>query len=118
MTRIAITGANGYLASLVQTYNAGTFDFIRVSRSDVDYADLNGLRSYFEALDFDILFHTAANATTADCENDPAGTHRVNCEAAIGLGAHLPRARQAHDLHLDRADLQREARARTLLRIG
>ena len=86
MTRIAITGANGYLASLVQTYNAGTFDFIRVSRSDVDYADLNGLRSYFEALDFDILFHTAANATTADCENDPAGTRRVNCEAAIELG--------------------------------
>lgn len=25
MTRIAITGANGYLASLVQTYNAETF---------------------------------------------------------------------------------------------
>lgn len=86
MTRIAVTGANGYLASLIQTYNAGRFEFVRVSRSDVDYTDLAGLRAYFEALDFDILFHTAANATTADCENDPEGTHRVNCEAAIELG--------------------------------
>ena len=85
MKRVAITGANGYLASLVQLYNAGTFEFIRVSRADVDYSDLDAVRAFFSNLDFDVLFHTAANATTADCENDPEGTHRINTEAAIEI---------------------------------
>ncbi|WP_346674423.1 SDR family oxidoreductase [Enorma phocaeensis] len=85
MKRLAITGANGYLASLVQMYNKDRFEFVRVSRKDVDYTDLGSVRSYFENLDFDIMFHTAANATTADCENDPEGTHRVNCDAAIEI---------------------------------
>lgn len=83
--RIVITGANGYLASLVQLYNASDYEFIRVSRRDVDYSDSAVVREYFSALDFDLLFHTAANATTADCENDPEGTHRVNCDAAIEI---------------------------------
>ena len=65
MKRLAITGANGYLASLVQMYNKDRFEFVRVSRKDVDYTDLGSVRSYFENLDFDIMFHTAANATTA-----------------------------------------------------
>ena len=85
MQRMAITGANGYLASLVQLYNKDRFEFVRVSRRDVDYTDLDAVRAYFNELDFDIMFHTAANATTADCENDPAGTHRVNTEAAIEI---------------------------------
>ena len=34
--------------------------------------------------DVDAL-RAAANATTADCENDPKGTHRVNCDAAIEI---------------------------------
>ncbi len=85
MKRMAITGANGYLASLVQLYNKDSFEFVRVSRADVDYTDLDSVRRFFERLDFDVMFHTAANATTADCENDPSGTHRVNCEAAIEI---------------------------------
>lgn len=83
--RMAITGANGYLASLVQHYNADKFEFVRVSRSDVNYSDPASVRAHFESLDFDLVFHTAANATTADCENDPAGTHLVNCDAAIAI---------------------------------
>ena len=84
-TRVAITGANGYLASLVQRYNADRFDFIRVSRADVDYSKPAEVAKFFSDLDFDLLFHTAANATTADCENDPAGTHLVNCDSAIEI---------------------------------
>ena len=83
--RVAITGANGYLASLVQRYNADKFEFVRVSRSDVDYTNPADVARYFEKLDFDLLFHTAANATTADCENDPEGTHLVNCDSAIEI---------------------------------
>lgn len=83
--RVAITGANGYLASLVQRYNAAQFEFVRVSRSDIDYAKPHEVARFFESLDFDLLFHTAANATTADCENDPCGTHLVNCDSAIEI---------------------------------
>lgn len=83
--RIAITGANGYLASLCQLYQAQTFEFVRVSHSDIDFADTAAVTSYFEALDFDICLHMAADATTAHCENDPEGTHRINAEAAIAI---------------------------------
>ena len=83
--RVAITGANGYLASLVQRYNADRFDFVRVSRHDVDYTKPDDVAEFFKNLDFDLLFHTAANATTAECENDPHGTHLVNCDSAIEI---------------------------------
>lgn len=83
--RVAITGANGYLASLVQRYNADKFEFVRVSRADVDYSKPSEVGRFFESLDFDLLLHTAANATTAACENDPAGTHLVNCDSAIEI---------------------------------
>ncbi len=85
MKKVAITGPNGYLASLVQLYNKDKFTFVRVSRSDVNYSDPASVRRFFQELDFDLVFHTAANATTADCENDPEGTHRVNCESAIEI---------------------------------
>ena len=58
--RIAITGANGYLASLVQRYNAERFEFVRVSRADVDYTKPDEVARFFSDLDFDLLFHTAA----------------------------------------------------------
>ncbi len=51
----------------------------------MDYSKPQEVRSFFEGLDFDVMFHTAANATTADCENDPAGTHLVNCDSAIEI---------------------------------
>lgn len=82
---MVITGANGYLASLVQHYNADKFDFVRVSRKDVDYTKPDEVAKFFTDLDFDLLFHTAANATTADCENDPVGTHLSNCDSAIEI---------------------------------
>lgn len=83
--KVAVTGANGYLASLVQRYNADRFEFVRVSRADVDYTKPEEVHRFFSSLDFDVMFHTAANATTADCENDPAGTHLVNCDSAIEI---------------------------------
>jgi len=85
MKRMVITGASGYLASLIQLYNKDEFEFIRVSRRDVDYSKPEEVSRYFSSLDFDVLFHTAANATTASCENDPVGTHLVNCDSAIEI---------------------------------
>ena len=85
MKRMVITGASGYLASLIQLYNKDEFEFVRVSRRDVDYTKPEEVSRYFSSLDFDVLFHTAANATTASCESDPVGTHLVNCDSAIEI---------------------------------
>ena len=46
---------------------------------------ITGAERFFLDLDFDLLFHTAANAATADCENDPAGTGLVNRDSAIAV---------------------------------
>ena len=83
--RVLITGAHGYLASLAQLYNAGAYDFIRVSHSDVDFADPKRVAERFRKADFDICLHMAADATTAHCEKDSEGTHRVNTESAIEI---------------------------------
>ena len=85
MQRILITGARGYLASLARLYNAGTFEFVCVSHTDVDFGDPAAVEAFFRAEDFDICLHMAADATTAHCEQDPEGTHRVNTESAIAI---------------------------------
>lgn len=92
MERVLITGARGYLASLAQLYNAGRYEFARVSHTDVDFGDPAGVEGFFRAADFDICLHMAADATTAHCERDPEGTHRVNAESAIAI------ARVCHEL--------------------
>lgn len=83
--KVIVTGANGYIASLVRLYNAGSFDFTCVSHSQLDFSKPKDVASYFEKADFDLVFHTAANATTADCARDPEGTHRINTESAIEI---------------------------------
>lgn len=85
MKRVLVTGANGYLASLARLYNAGTYEFARVSHTDVDFTRPDEVASYFSAADFDVCLHMAADATTAHCESDPEGTHRVNTESAIEI---------------------------------
>lgn len=85
MKKIAITGANGYIASLIQTMNQGKFEFIPVTRKDVNLEDPSAVKAFFEALEFDAVVHTAANATTAACEETPELTHRINTESAIAI---------------------------------
>ncbi|WP_307739516.1 sugar nucleotide-binding protein [uncultured Parolsenella sp.] len=83
--RVAITGASGYLASLIQIYNGDSFEFVPITRRDVDYLQPESVEAYVRNLDFDLMLHMAANATTADCENDPERTHLVNCDSAIAI---------------------------------
>lgn len=85
MKKIAITGANGYLASLIQTINHADFDFIPVTRKDVDLANPEAVEDYFKALEYDLVFHAAARTQTADCEKNPLDTHKVNTESAINI---------------------------------
>lgn len=83
--RVVVTGANGYLASLIRLYNADKFDFVNVTRTDVDLSNVEEVAEFFAGLDFDVCLHTAADASTAHCENDPEGTHRINTESAIAI---------------------------------
>lgn len=83
--RLVVTGANGYLASLVRLYNGSRFDIVPVSRADVDYRDPAAVERFFSSLEAGLVFHTAANATTADCEADPEGTGLVNVESAKAI---------------------------------
>ena len=85
MQRIALTGANGYLASLIRLYNKDRFTFVPVSRTNVDYRKPDEVERFFRNLDVDLIFHTAANATTAACENDPAGTDLINRDSACAV---------------------------------
>ena len=85
MQRMAVTGATGYLASLVRLYNQDRFSFVPISRDQVDYTRPDEVERFFAQLDCDLVFHTAANATTAACENDPAGTDLVNRDSAIAI---------------------------------
>ena len=85
MQRVVITGASGYLASLIQLYNRSKYEFVPVTRADVDYRQPDQVERYFSTLEFDLLLHTAANLSTADCENDPRGTDLVNRDSAIAV---------------------------------
>ena len=85
MKKIAITGANGYIASLIQKTNKDKFTFIPITRKDVALDDPDAVKTFFEALDFDIVVHTAANATTADCENKPEMTHKINTQSTMKI---------------------------------
>ena len=87
MKRILVTGARGYLASLARLYNAEDYDFSCISHTDVDFRDPAGVEDFFRAADFDVCLHMAADATTAHCERDPEGTHRVNTESAIAIAS-------------------------------
>ncbi len=58
--KIAITGANGYLASLIQASNEHKVEFVPVTRRDVDFSQPEAVTRFFENLEFDAVFHTAA----------------------------------------------------------
>lgn len=45
--RVVVTGANGYLASLIRLYNADKFDFVNVTRTDVDLVNVEEVAEFF-----------------------------------------------------------------------
>lgn len=85
MKKIAVTGANGYVASLIMKTNKDKFEFIPLTRKDIAMDDPTAVKKFFEELDFDIVLHTAADATTAHCEETPELTHKINTESAIAI---------------------------------
>ena len=53
MLKIAMTGARGYLGSLIRLYHKDKYEFIPVTSADLDLSDPDRAREYFEQLDFE-----------------------------------------------------------------
>lgn len=81
MKTILVTGANGYLASYIHKENKEKFNWILMTRKDADLSDPEAVEKFISSQNFDICFHTAANATTALCEDNPELAHKINVES-------------------------------------
>lgn len=81
MKTILVTGANGYLASYVRKVNQDQFRWICMTRKDADLSDPESVKKFLETQTFDLCYHTAANATTAVCEENPELAHKINVES-------------------------------------
>ena len=65
MRRVLVTGARGYLASLAQLYNAGRYEFVRVSHTDVDFRDPAGVERFFGEAEFACTWRPTPRPLTA-----------------------------------------------------
>lgn len=81
MKTILVTGANGYIASYVRKENHHKFNWIKMTRKDADLSKPEEVEAFLKDKQFDICFHTAANATTAVCEENPELAHKINVES-------------------------------------
>ena len=82
MKRIVLTGAAGYLASVIRLYNP-QHEFIPITRKEIDFSKPETVRPYLAGLEYDVLIHTAANAVTEFCAAHPEEAHKINVESAI-----------------------------------
>ncbi len=82
---ILVTGSNGYIASLVYTYQKDHFHFIRMTRKDADFQNPDDVKAFISKQNFDICFHTAANATTKFCDENPDLAHKINVESTQAI---------------------------------
>lgn len=81
MKTILITGSNGYLASYIYHEQKDQFNWIRMTRKDADFSKPDDVEAFVRSQTFDICFHTAANATTAVCEQQPELAYAINVES-------------------------------------
>ncbi len=75
--KVLITGANGYVASLIKMYNT-EHEFIGIDKEDLDFSNPQAVKEYFEKAEFDIVVHTAGLAVTQICEEQPELTRNIN----------------------------------------
>lgn len=81
MKTILVTGANGYIASYVRKENHHKINWITMTRKDANLSKPEEVEAFLKDKQFDICFHTAANATTAVCEENPELAHKINVES-------------------------------------
>lgn len=78
---ILITGANGYIASLIKKQIQDDMHVIAITRKDVDLAQPTALHTFLNHLSFDYVLHTAAMANTTACEEQPTLAYQINVES-------------------------------------
>lgn len=78
---ILVTGARGYIASYIQNSNKDKFNWIKMTRDDTDFSNPDEVEKFVKSQEFDICLHTAANATTAVCEENPELAANINVES-------------------------------------
>ncbi|MBO7703575.1 MAG: sugar nucleotide-binding protein [Solobacterium sp.] len=83
MKRIAVTGANGFVASAIRLYNQDRFEFINITRKEIDLTNPETVYPVLSGMDFDVLVHTAANAVTEFCAANPELAHKINVDSTI-----------------------------------
>lgn len=86
MKKIVITGGNGFIASLVKEAIKNQYEVCSLSRKDLDLSDIEAVKEWFTSHEYDYVFHTGAMAQTADCENYPELTHRINVDCTKIIG--------------------------------
>ena len=79
--KILVTGSNGYLASYIHHIQKDQFDWILMTRKNADFSDPDAVAHFIKNQDFDYCYHTAANATTAWCNEHPDLAHTINVES-------------------------------------
>ena len=82
--KVVVTGGNGFIASLVKEANP-QIEWVSIDKDDLDLSNLEVVKDYFENESYDAVFHTGAMAQTADCENYPELTHKINVESTIEI---------------------------------
>ena len=78
---ILVTGGSGQLAKSIQSLvikNKTNHDFIFISRSELDLADLQSVRSYFNKNKFDLIINCAAYTKVDKAETDQEQANLVN----------------------------------------
>ena len=83
MKKIAVTGANGFVASVIRLYNQDQFEFLSITRKEIDLTKPETVYPYLMDQDFDVLIHTAANAVTEFCEKNPELARAINVDSTF-----------------------------------
>lgn len=85
MKKLVITGGNGYIASLVKEAMRNDVEVVALTRKELDLSNTEAVTEWFTNHEYDYVFHTGAMAQTADCENYPELTHKINVESTIEI---------------------------------
>lgn len=94
--KILITGASGYVGSKIyQELKRAGYDVVGTYNStkifdelvQVDLTDQNQVKMLITKTDPQVIIHTAADAHTSTCENDPEYAQKINVETTRSLAS-------------------------------
>lgn len=85
MTKILLTGANGFFASRFYTYYKSKYEILPLSHKDLDITAESKCLEIFQTFKPDYVIHTAAIADTGLCERNPELSYEINVKGSINI---------------------------------